>query len=298
MRGIYLYKRFDAIFGNSYQLKIFSVCFAGMSTPLLALIAYSVCDEKGARAHSYELSVTLFATLLGTLVIFIGIWMLLEPLELAIDALRVYRDEGDILPLPREYKDSAGTLLDGVYSLLVEVDNLISNSERLAFSDPLTGLMNRRCFDLVANDEFNSDWTPRGPIHLAICDLDNLKDVNNEFGRPMGDRVLKEFAEVLRRAVKPEHMLARIGEDEFVVVFFGMPADDVETICQHTRHLMARREIVPFPLTTSIGVTLRRPAETISETITRADRALYRAKREGRNRVIMDRPPVFRLAAE
>ena len=295
MRRLTLYQKLDQFFPASYRLKLFFVGFVGTHVPLLTLTVY-VMLQGHVMQHGVELLVALAATLAGTALTLGGVSQILAPIELATDALTAYRTDQTILPMPTNYRDTVGKLMANILCMLVEVEGLISDRERLAFSDGLTGLANRRCFDILLNEKFNNDLTDHRSVHVAIMDLDHFKQINDQFGHPAGDEVLKSFANVLRRAVSHKHIVARIGGEEFAVVFTDTSVDEVDATCQHVRHLIARRRDLARPVTASIGVAARSGREGLIQTIARADKALYEAKRSGRNRVVFASPSALRAA--
>ena len=150
--------------------------------------------------------------------------------------------------------------------------------------DPLTGVANRRYFDVLLADALAA-----GAASLAIVDLDHFKRVNDTFGHPVGDGLLRSVVAVLQGACRPGDVVCRIGGEEFAVVMPGL-ADPAEAaavggrLCAAvagTRHLAGAPE--PLSVTASVGVAVATSAEA-AELVHRADAALYEAKHGGRNR--------------
>jgi len=168
-------------------------------------------------------------------------------------------------------------------------------AEREAASDGLTGLANRRGF-LAAIDA--------GPRllqgALAIIDIDHFKRINDRFGHPVGDEALRLVAQALRSGVREGDTVARLGGEEFIVWAPGLalPADALAFAERLRRAVAATRfPLADRGLTVSIGVTLAAdmPRSRLPVLIEAADRALYEAKAEGRNRVRFRNPdPVHR----
>jgi diguanylate cyclase (GGDEF)-like protein len=157
--------------------------------------------------------------------------------------------------------------------------------QRLAHTDELTGLPNRR-------DVLNrlDQVLARGVrCALVIVDLDHFKRINDTYGHPAGDAVLRAAAEVLRPVGQAPAALGRLGGEEFVLVLPGTDADAARAIGERLRQsieAMDLRQVVPgSPVTTSVGLTVGLPGDDASELLRRADRALYLAKARGRNRV-------------
>jgi two-component system cell cycle response regulator len=174
-------------------------------------------------------------------------------------------------------------------------DHLRDNTKlmlEMATTDSLTQLTNRRRFE----DQFvrlvEQSVKAGRPLSMLIIDIDHFKSVNDTYGHLAGDKVLVEFGRRLRGAVRDVDLAARFGGEEFVV---AMPEADRATGYQVAERL---REILstdpfrvdesadPISITVSVGVAaLAGPADTARDLLARADAALYRAKRHGRNRV-------------
>ncbi|MEW6703233.1 MAG: diguanylate cyclase [Pseudomonadota bacterium] len=164
--------------------------------------------------------------------------------------------------------------------------------QRLALTDELTGLPNRRDVLTRLQDLLN-DRRPR-PCALLIIDLDHFKSVNDDYGHLVGDELLKAVAEVLRDAVRPPACLGRLGGEEFVVVLpeAGEPSAlaAAEMIRERVQALDPGRWMPGARrLTASLGIAVSRPGrDDVSSMLHRADEALYRAKAAGRNRVFAE----------
>jgi diguanylate cyclase (GGDEF)-like protein len=159
----------------------------------------------------------------------------------------------------------------------------------LARVDGLTGIANRRAFTERLAQAFAA--ARRGEMGFAVLalDLDHFKDINDNFGHPAGDAVLAELGRRLRGAVRETDMVARLGGDEFAILQSGVDGrDDAATFADKLRRVLAqpyRLEMATVHATASIGVSVYTPATTAAASLLeQADRALYRAKQEGRDR--------------
>lgn len=168
------------------------------------------------------------------------------------------------------------------------VDNAQTHAElrRLATTDPLTHLANRRAFEERLPQEAARARRHGRRLSLVVVDLDHFKRVNDEHGHPAGDRVLAEFAERLRGNVRPEDFVARMGGEEFAWLMPECGAPEAASAAERLRGLVAR---APFPegitVTLCAGVCELSDADGPGDLYRRADEALYRAKADGRNRV-------------
>lgn len=155
--------------------------------------------------------------------------------------------------------------------------------KRDAQTDPLTGLFNRRTLDQFVTHHISQKL----PFSMLIMDLDNFKSVNDTYGHDVGDEVLRFLSEALKRLFGEEYVICRMGGEEFVVI---VPTDDTVIALSDAEAVRAYMANTASPtgksVTISIGVaTYPDMAETSEELYRKADDALYRAKRQGRNRV-------------
>jgi diguanylate cyclase (GGDEF)-like protein len=175
--------------------------------------------------------------------------------------------------------------------------------ERLARTDPLTGVWNRRGFDEAAPHllaRLRIDHRDRAAV--AIADIDSFKAINDCYGHTTGDQVLVHFAKMLGTAVRPGDLLARLGGEEFVLLAVGVDAIELYQRVEHVRGLVGlpSDEGVSLPsITASFGVAQISPDTlALRDAMERADHALYQAKHEGRNRSVIDNWPQQAMSEE
>lgn len=167
--------------------------------------------------------------------------------------------------------------------------------EELSNTDPLTQLANRRQLMRVAHQEFQRSQRAAHPLSLIMVDIDHFKSINDTYGHQQGDVVLKVVAEALRSQLRDYDLASRFGGEEFALVLpetGPLPATQVaERIRAAVAHLKFSGSMEKLKMTVSLGVaTVPDPAiHNIEDLIRLADDALYAAKREGRNRVVMAR---------
>jgi len=167
--------------------------------------------------------------------------------------------------------------------------------EKMALTDPLTGIYNRRCFDQRLTDEFRRVERYRSPLTLVMIDFDHFKKINDRFGHLVGDQVLRQGAEVFGQALRDVDTLSRWGGEEYMVL---LPETNGETglaVVQRLHRLIREPEqwekLAPgLRVTVSIGMISLPWAEgrpvSLTEVLDTMDRALYRAKKNGRNRIV------------
>ncbi len=162
--------------------------------------------------------------------------------------------------------------------------------ERQALVDGLTGLANRRQCEETLASELARVERFGGPLALVVTDLDWFKDVNDRYGHPSGDAVLREFATLLQDTVRDIDLAGRWGGEEFLLILPGTDLAGGVQVAERIRAGLAGRIVLspdgsPIPVTASFGVAATPPATTAAELFSAADAALYEAKRNGKNRV-------------
>lgn len=176
------------------------------------------------------------------------------------------------------------------YFLSANADSLREVSSK----DELTGIRNRRAFNEMMEREVSIADRYRRALSLMLLDLDHFKQINDTMGHAIGDEVLRVAAETINRAVRETDVPFRFGGEEFAVLMAETDLVAAAGIAERIRGAVESTPIStekgPVRLTISIGVTGFQSGESIDQFLTRADMALYRAKAEGRNRVVVDRP--------
>ena len=202
----------------------------------------------------------------------------------------------DFISRPVERNELAARVRTQIrrYRYAMELRESVNHTMALAVTDELTGLYNRRYFDRHLNVMLGKAQAQERDMALMILDIDYFKSVNDNYGHDIGDAVLREFSARLKRNIRGVDLACRVGGEEFVVLMPDTDWSNAEVVAERVRQAIAERPFdvgLPRPLsiTVSVGVSLN---ESLTDTpemlIKRADVALYRAKREGRNRVIFD----------
>ena len=182
------------------------------------------------------------------------------------------------------------------------LENVINNErlKHIGLTDPLTGVNNRRYIEQRMHEEVARSQRERAALSCLFIDIDHFKRVNDEFGHQSGDDVLCEVAARIKRELRLSDALGRFGGEEFVVLLTQATRADAWRIAERIRAGIAHRGIAiegsttPLKITASIGVASlmpadrSRPAEEVKQAMLKqADLALYQAKEEGRNRVVL-----------
>lgn len=186
---------------------------------------------------------------------------------------------------------AGGTI--GVVTDITERKQMESRLRLLATTDDLTGCLNRRAFFTAAEQELERAVRYGGAVSVLMVDLDHFKNINDRFGHAVGDRALKAAAAVMAEGLRDNDALGRLGGEEFAVLLPETALDGAMPVAERLRAAVAALE-VPLDggdilrLTASLGAAERLPDESApDQLLARADCALYRAKAEGRNRVMV-----------
>lgn len=266
----------DAVFhvtGKHYELALVAMSLADFD-PL------RVCSQIRTLEHTRNLPIILVAD--------------------DVDKPRVVRalDLGvnDFISRPVERNELAARVRTQIrrQRYAMELRQSVSNTMALAVTDDMTGLYNRRYFDRHLGVMLGKAQSQERDMALMILDIDHFKAVNDTYGHDIGDAVLKEFASRLKRNIRGVDLACRFGGEEFVVLMPDTDYAQAELVAERVRQSISERVFEvnagrPLAVTVSAGVTLNENASDTPESlIKRADVALYRAKREGRNRVVFD----------
>ncbi len=160
-----------------------------------------------------------------------------------------------------------------------------------AVTDPLTGVYNRRMLETRLAEEVTRSRRYGHSLTCLMLDLDHFKRINDEHGHPTGDTMLRQFADLTQSCLRGSDVLARYGGEEFVILVTETGLEGATTTAEKVRRAIEEHRFrgangQGLRLTTSIGIAELQPEESAPEVLARADKALYEAKRTGRNRVV------------
>ncbi|MBF0588960.1 MAG: diguanylate cyclase [Magnetococcales bacterium] len=183
-------------------------------------------------------------------------------------------------------RDEFGRIGRTINGLLTFTDRIIDDKDFLANCDPLTDLANRRRLEELVVREFKRDDRYGQGVGLIFCDIDFFKRINDTHGHDIGDDVLKAFSEMLVAQTRDNDTVARWGGEEFVILLPEQNLEGAEVLAEKLRK---ETETLHLPevgqISCSFGVAIRQKGELLEPLCKRADEAVYRAKKEGRNRV-------------
>jgi diguanylate cyclase len=172
------------------------------------------------------------------------------------------------------------------------LQELLESALEEALSDPLTGLINRKGLSNAIENLLLSVESLNSTPSLLMLDIDNFKKINDTYGHPLGDRVIKMVGDILKKQIKGKDTAARYGGEEFCIMLPETELTDAVKVAENIRQTIEKTRINRASdnqeicrITISIGVACYQPDQSITDWFERADSALYRSKNEGRNRV-------------
>lgn len=204
------------------------------------------------------------------------------PVDVVSSPIR--NDRGRVIGAVQIFRDAS------IYEEEAKASELLA---KLASSDSLTDLLNRRKIEMELDLEIKKSKRLGLPLSVIFCDLDYFKNVNDRFGHQVGDEVLKGVSKLLLGGLREYDRVGRYGGEEFLIMLPQTKAEIAVEIAERLRssveswRLIYQEQLWSFKTTLSLGVAELGPGETLDSLIDRADKALYRAKQSGRNAVFL-----------
>lgn len=262
-----------------------------------------IAEMKAEAVKSLQLAVFRFFLVLVLMTFTIAYFrsVLFLPMQRIINALQNIADGRPTADLESTAKrqDEIGWLAQGVKMLqlsMEEEQRTKAQLEILATTDRLTGLYNRQMLDQEVERALSQADRYHEPISLIVFDLDHFKNVNDTWGHPVGDQVLKQTAQVVAKLIRKSDRFFRIGGEEFLILLPQTTADEaviaaekIRLALEQTNHPQAGQ------ITVSIGIAQLQQDESFTAFFKRADDNLYKAKRYGRNRVVSSDAPMTHM---
>ena len=191
----------------------------------------------------------------------------------------------------KEELDSLQKEVEVANAEIVKLQHELQHTSELVRHDPLTGALNRKGLDEALTREIARARRRDSPLCIGLLDIDNFKRINDTHGHSTGDAALQHLAEIARNNLRPQDTLGRYGGEEFVIVLPDTPVDNAVIALQRLQRALTNNYFLAegqkLLITFSAGVARLENDEAPEVTIDRADKAMYRAKRAGKNRVMM-----------
>jgi diguanylate cyclase (GGDEF)-like protein len=242
---------------------------------------------------------SLLALFITSLVLFLLLRRELRPYSYITYALIHYAEQKSDLASTREQLETipkntnrdAGRIAAALLRMLEAVQSNLSHIETIAQKDALTGLANRRSLDSLLTAEIEKSARYFSPLSVILLDIDHFKEVNDNFGHQSGDTVLKRLAALLEANSRSSDLIGRWGGEEFMIISPGSSSEKARIYAEKLRDLLENQNYsIKIQATGSFGIAGYQSGDSVSSLIERADRALYRAKTGGRNRVEIEPP--------
>lgn len=168
----------------------------------------------------------------------------------------------------------------------VSLQERLGEFAQLSVTDPLTGLLNRRYIEERLDEEISRSSRSGEPISFLMLDVDEFKSYNDRFGHPAGDEALRIVGAILQQNLRGADVAVRYGGEEFSVLLPDTNVEEAEAIAERIRSHVERTEFPKRKVTVSIGVASRSSDDgEVADLVLAADKALFRAKKSGRNNV-------------
>ena len=187
----------------------------------------------------------------------------------------------------------AGYVAMSMFIILMMASDISAKMKRLATRDQLTGLLNRRGFNEYGERAFSAAKRNDTPLSVIMTDIDRFKYINDKFGHAAGDTALVHFAGLMSENRRKTDVIARVGGEEFALLLPGTELRDAlalaDQLCKKIGSTPMELTSVGLPMTSSFGVSaISKKDASLDDMVRRADRALYRSKRAGRNQVDLE----------
>ena len=195
-----------------------------------------------------------------------------------------------------DQKKAADELLRAKESVEIarhQLEAALAREQMLARTDALTGINNRRQLFDLAGQLFQVSKRYKHSLSMFIFDIDHFKNVNDRFGHQFGDEVLRSIAQIANHELRKSDIFGRYGGEEFMAILPNTKVHEARKLAERIRkkieaHHLETPKAMPHPVSVSFGIArMLTDDDSLDEMISRADRALYRAKRAGRNRVVI-----------
>lgn len=195
----------------------------------------------------------------------------------------------------------AGYVATSMLIILMMASDISAKLKKMAVQDELTGLLNRRGFEEYGTRAFAAARRTGQPMSVIMTDIDRFKYINDKFGHAAGDMALAHFAILFAESRRKEDVVARVGGEEFAALLPGTDLRDAmaiaDQLCSKIGSTPLETTVVGLPMTSSFGVAaISEKDKSLDDMLLRADRALYRSKRAGRNQVDLESSQLLRAA--
>jgi diguanylate cyclase (GGDEF)-like protein len=216
---------------------------------------------------------------------------ILEPIEYLHKTILAFKNNEVNIKKRKFYQDEIGQVIEQFFRMKEKIDADNVKLHKLATTDPLTHIYNRRAFFDIANSFFSLVQRDKTQLAILILDIDYFKSINDTYGHVAGDKVLKHLVQTVQKCLRKSDIFARYGGEEFIILLPDADINAAQNVAQKIRTTVQNTPFIfkngeQIPITVSIGCSqFQRDDTDLNDIIARADSALYAAKKNGRNRV-------------
>jgi diguanylate cyclase (GGDEF)-like protein len=251
----------------------------------LYLSAYIIVTYRD-KARPSEWATAIFCALFATAQA-LSAWLAFSQGPVRYDVVHSVYMHFTFLTLPSGYMAMA------MFIILMMASDISAKMKRLAVHDQLTGLLNRRGFNEYGAKAFAAAQRNGQPLCVIMTDIDRFKYINDKYGHAAGDTALAHFAKLVSENRRKADVIARVGGEEFALLLPGTELRDAlalaDQLCKKVGSTPMELTTIGLPMTSSFGVAaISRKDTSLDDMVRRADRALYRSKRAGRNQVDLE----------
>ena len=235
-----------------------------------------------------SLDITLFL-----LTIYMIVKKVLAPISAVTKMIQYFKEHKKIMEKPVFNKDEIGLMVKKFYSMQKQVEQDHYKLQKLANTDELTGLYNRRYFLEYAEKALKQSNKIKNDFSLCIFDIDNFKEINDSYGQHIGDNVLQHVIQLILKQLRQNDILSRYSGDQFIILYQDTPLELVHQLSQDLCQLIHNNDYifdkhVQLKISISIGIhEYKHKSLLLSELIKNADTALLKAKSNGKNQVVI-----------
>ena len=253
------------------------------------LISSDTLNNSATQANRDSLFFLLFNIAISIIIAFFVITIVYSvyfPLEKITNFINEATQNDFNCSLDFHSRNEFGIIAKNINKLIIDVKTLLTEKDFIAYHDSLTGIYNRHKFIEEFNKELKRSDRHNHNIAFAIMDIDKFKHINDEYGHNIGDLVLKTLADVIKENIRETDCFARWGGEEFVLLLPETEQKGAIALAEKIRNAVEKKNFnLASNVTISIGVSTYKKGEALESIYSRADKALYASKEQGRNRV-------------